>query len=68
MTSTSYLLSEQVKARGATLYSNGNLPQDYWHILMRPSGSINSSASDMAKFVEFYVNRGAVNGQQLIST
>lgn len=67
MQSTTYRLTDEVKAKGATLYANGNEPQDYWHIIMRPSGSINSSATDMAKFVAFYLNRGAVNGEQLIS-
>lgn len=67
METMTYRLSDDVKSNGATLYANGNKPQDYWHIIMRPSGSINASASDMAKFVSFYLNRGAVNGQQLIS-
>jgi CubicO group peptidase (beta-lactamase class C family) len=67
METITYRLSDDVKANGATLYANGNQPQDYWHITVRPSGSINASAKDMAKFVSFYLNRGAVNGQQLIS-
>ena len=67
METATYRLTDVVKANGATLYSNGNQPQDYWHIIVRPSGSINASAKDMAKFVSFYLNRGAVNGQQLIS-
>lgn len=67
METMTYRLSDDVKSNGATLYANGNQPQDYWHIIMRPSGSINASASDMAKFVSFYLNRGVVNGQRLIS-
>jgi len=67
MASASYRLSDAVRARGATLYANGNQPQDYWHIIMRPSGSINASAQDMAKFLGFYLNRGAVGGRQLVS-
>lgn len=67
MSTATYLLSDAVKSKGATLYANGNKAQEYWHISMRPSGSINASARDMAKFVEFYINRGLINGQQLIS-
>jgi len=67
METMTYRLSEDVKVHGATLYDNGNTPQDYWHIIMRPSGSINASAKDMARFVGFYLNRGVVNGRQLIS-
>ncbi len=67
METATYRLNGDMETRGATLYANGNQPQPYWHIIMRPSGSINASAADMAKFVSFYVNRGHVNGRQLIS-
>lgn len=67
METMTYRLSEDVKAHGVTLYDNDNEEQDYWHIIMRPSGSINASVMDMAKFVSFYINRGRVDGQQLIS-
>lgn len=67
MDTMTYRLSDDVRQQGATLYANGNQPQEYWHIVMRPSGSINASPADMAKFVQFYLNRGAVEGQQLIS-
>ncbi|MCH9693376.1 MAG: beta-lactamase family protein [Gammaproteobacteria bacterium] len=68
MDTMTYRLSADVEQRGVTLYDHEHTPQDYWHIIMRPSGSINASASDMAKMVYFFVNRGAVDGQQLVST
>ena len=50
-----------------TLYhSDGKTPYPYWHILLRPAGSINASAKDMAAYVEFYLNRGAVDGKQIV--
>jgi CubicO group peptidase (beta-lactamase class C family) len=50
-----------------TLYHNdGKTPYPYWHILLRPAGSINASANDMAAYVQFYLNRGAVSGKQLV--
>lgn len=67
MDSATYLLSEDVKTKGVTSYANDNQPQDYWHILQRPSGSINASPIDMAQMVGFFVNRGEVDGRQLIS-
>ena len=67
MTSMTYRLSEDMEANGVTLYDNGNTPQPYWHISVRPSGSINASSSDMLKMIGFFVNRGAVDGEQLIS-
>lgn len=50
-----------------TLYHNdGKTPYSYWHILYRPSGSINASANDMAAYLRFYLNRGTVNGTKVL--
>lgn len=68
METMTFLLSDTYKSRGVTLYANGNQPQEYWHLSTRPSGSINASPKDMAKLVSFFVHRGAVNGEQLVTT
>jgi CubicO group peptidase (beta-lactamase class C family) len=34
---------------------------------MGPAGEINSSASDMSKYLLFHMNRGKINGKQLLS-
>jgi CubicO group peptidase (beta-lactamase class C family) len=53
--------------RLATLYDDdGDTPQEYWHIIMRPAGAINASARDMAAYVRFLLNRGAVGDSQLL--
>ena len=71
MDSTSFYFSETYAKRGASLYSNGQL-QDYWNIITRPAGSINSSARDMANFLQLFINRGKfinrgeLTGQQII--
>ena len=50
-----------------TLYHNdGKTPYHYWNILLRPAGSINASANDMAAYLQFYLNRGAVSGKQIV--
>lgn len=50
-----------------TLYhDDGKTPYHYWNILLRPAGSINASANDMAAYLQFYLNRGAVAGKQLV--
>lgn len=50
-----------------TLYhGDGKTPYPYWHILLRPAGSINASANDMASYVQFYLNRGAAGGKQIV--
>ena len=33
---------------------------------MRPAGSINASANDMAAYLQFYLNRGAAGGKQIV--
>jgi len=51
----------------ATLYHrDGTTPFPYWHLAGRPTGAINASATDMAAYVRFLLNRGAVNGRQLL--
>jgi len=50
-----------------TLYhGDGKTPYAYWNIIFRPAGSINASAQDMAAYVLFYLNRGIVNGAQVL--
>ncbi|MBK8187416.1 MAG: beta-lactamase family protein [Cellvibrio sp.] len=67
MQSTSYFKTNLYEQKGATLYTN-NKPEDYWHIIYRAAGSINSSPKDMANFLQFLLMRGATSNQQLIST
>ncbi len=58
---------EPAPGTATTLYhSDGQTPYTYWHILLRPAGSINASANDMAAYVQFYLNRGAVGGKQVV--
>jgi CubicO group peptidase (beta-lactamase class C family) len=58
---------EPAPGTATTLYhSDGKTPYHYWHILLRPAGSINASAKDMAPYVQFYLNRGAVAGRQIV--
>jgi CubicO group peptidase (beta-lactamase class C family) len=66
MTGSSYRRSEGVQEKVATLYENG-VAEDYWHIIMRPSGSINASANDMVRFLEMFLARGTLNGEQYVS-
>lgn len=65
MESMTYFLDEAVAQKGVTLYQDGE-PQEYWHILMRPAGSINACALDMARFLTFFIQRGQVQGEPLI--
>ncbi len=50
-----------------TLYRpDGRTPVSYWNMLYRPAGAINASANDIAAYVRFYLNRGTVNGTQVV--
>ena len=60
---------EPAPGKATTLYhTDGKTPYSYWHILLRPAGSINASANDMAAYVQFYLNRGSVGGKQVVPT
>ncbi|WP_027329288.1 serine hydrolase domain-containing protein [Marinimicrobium agarilyticum] len=65
MTSASYCKPENPLQRSATAYVQGE-PQDYWHIIYRPSGAINASAREMANLLQFFLQRGELNGQRLL--
>lgn len=67
MKTASYFDTPAAESLLTKLYhSDGNTPFPYWHILLRPAGSINASAADMANYVQFYLNRGAYGGVQLL--
>ena len=58
---------EPAPGTATTLYHpDGKTPFPYSHIIMRPAGAINASANDMAAYLRFYLNRGAVNGKQAV--
>lgn len=66
MTTATYFPPEP-RDRLATLYhEDGKTPFPYWYILERPAGSINASTRDMAAYVRFLLDRGAVGGRQLV--
>src|SRR5260370_41650942 len=57
---------EPAPGRATTLYhDDGKTPYQYGHILMRPAGSINASANDMAAYLQFYLYRCAVGGKHV---
>ncbi|HEY8941980.1 MAG TPA: serine hydrolase domain-containing protein, partial [Cellvibrio sp.] len=65
MTSTSYFQTDLYQQKGATLYTEGKA-ENYWHVIHRAAGSINSSPNDMAKLVQLLLRRGATSSAQLI--
>jgi CubicO group peptidase (beta-lactamase class C family) len=58
---------EPAPGTATTLYHHdGKTPYRYWNLLLRPAGSINASANDMAAYLQFHLNRGAVKGKQIV--
>ena len=66
MDNMTYLYTEQYKKTGVQLYDNG-IKLNYFHILYRPAAALNGSPRDMAKMLKFFINRGKVNNNQIIS-
>ncbi len=66
MTNATFFNSDTYQRLGAKLYADGEA-QEYWHILTRPSGSINASPFEMLKFLRLFLDRGKVDTLQLIS-
>jgi CubicO group peptidase (beta-lactamase class C family) len=51
----------------ATLYRpDGATAVPYWNVFIRPAGSINASALDMANYVRFLLGRGSIDGNVLL--
>lgn len=67
MKTATYFLSDDVRRRGVTLYDDDKQPLPYQHLFMRPSGSINASAEDMAMLLRFFLGRGSVRGDRILS-
>jgi CubicO group peptidase (beta-lactamase class C family) len=67
MATASYFKDPATDDRRALLYrGDGVTPYPYWHIVMRPSGAINASASEMARFVRLLLGRGTFEGRRLV--
>jgi len=68
MPTATFLENDTVKRLGATLYHpDGVTPYPYWHVLMRPAGSVSASAREMGRYVRMYLNRGSLDGARLVS-
>ena len=66
MENMTFLQSEQYKKTGAKLYDNG-IKLNYFNILYRPSAALNGSPNDMAKMIKFFIHRGRINNNQILS-
>ena len=68
MENMTFRYSEQFKKTAAKGYDNGiPLSINYLHVLYRPSVALNASPKDMMNMIKFFINRGKINGIQIIS-
>lgn len=56
---------DQRLSKGYVGAENAEAP--YWHIVNRAAGAMNSNAGEMANYVRFFLNDGALNGRQFLS-
>lgn len=63
MSAATYFKNENV----VQLHAKNNEPDGYSHLLLRPSGAVNASVNDMAQFLSFFIHRGKVGSNQLLS-
>ncbi|HEX7545321.1 MAG TPA: serine hydrolase, partial [Gemmatimonadaceae bacterium] len=67
MRTATYFRPDSTKSNVATLYrDDGTTAVPYWHVFVRPAGSINASGRDMAAYVRFLLGRGTIDGKELL--
>lgn len=69
MDTAAYLYTPAVAQRMTRLYHpDGVTPYPYWHFALRPTAALNASAADMANYLRFYLQRGSLDGTQVLQT
>lgn len=63
----SFQLTDEIAADLSRSYTPAGAEEPYTHIAMRPAGSLNISAIELAKFVAFLIRRGEAGGIALVS-
>ncbi len=66
MTTSTFRLTSETEKLLAQGYKANYKPSQYWYTYSRPAGYMISSASEMAKFLQFMLNKGKVGNEQVI--
>ncbi|MES2823059.1 MAG: serine hydrolase [Pseudomonadota bacterium] len=66
MNSSTFFKTTNYLQHAATPYVN-NEPQEYAQMYSRPSSSLNSSPKDMAQLLQFFIHKGAIKHQVILS-
>ena len=67
MDGASYVYTPEVQRRLSKLYRpDGVTPYPYWHVGLRPTAGLNASARDMVNYLRFLLQRGSLDGTELL--
>ncbi len=66
MNSSTFFKTEYYLQHAAIPYLD-NKPQEYAQVYSRPSSSLNSSPADMAQLLTFFIQKGSINNQIVLS-
>jgi CubicO group peptidase (beta-lactamase class C family) len=68
MRTATYMFPDTTRLEMTELYEgDGTTPVPYWHVFIRPAGSINASAQDMGQYVRFLLGRGTIDGKTVLA-
>jgi CubicO group peptidase (beta-lactamase class C family) len=67
MDSSAFRLTPELNSRLAVGYGDDGLEQVYLEDMNRPAANLIASANDMAHYLQFWLGRGEVDGQHLLS-
>jgi len=66
MTNSTFYFPENVSLMAKGYEADGVTEANYDHIIVRPSGALNASATEMARYLRMMINRGTLDGVQLL--
>ncbi len=67
MATADFDLTPELAPRIAKSYMPDGAETPYQYIILRPAGSLNISARELAQLVRLYINQGTVDGRQILS-
>ena len=68
MKNSNFFNSDYTREHLSVGYRNNELQEaDYWYILDRASGAINSNAGEMAAYIRLYLNRGMIDSTRIVT-
>jgi len=67
MTTSTFRFNAEIQQLLAQGYKADYQVSQWWHSYSRPAGSLNSCASEMAKFLQFMLNRGQIGKTRILA-